>query len=275
MQPGEVGGIAAAGLLETSRGWGRRLARGMGQGVLRALYPPQCLVCNAAVAEEFGLCPSCWRDTPFITGLVCDSCGMPLPGEDEGAVHCDGCLAVPPPWVRGRAAMIYGGKGRDLILGLKHGDRLDCAAPAARWMARAAAPILRQDMIVAPVPLHRLRMLKRRYNQSALLGRGVARAAGLEFCPDLLIRLRATGTQEGRDRTARHAALAGALALHPRRAERVAGRPVLLIDDVMTSGATLTAAAAALAGGAASVSVLVLARAMPDRTIPGRAQEGT
>lgn len=243
-------------------------ARGLGTGVLHALYPPQCLVCGTAVSESFGLCPHCWRDTPFITGLVCDSCGVPLPGEELGAVRCDACLTTPPPWARGRAAMIYDGRGRDLVLGLKHSDRLDCVAPAARWMARAGAPLFAPGMVVAPIPLHRWRMLKRRYNQSALLGRAVARAAGLDFCPDLLIRPRSTGSQEGRGRTARFAALEGALQVHPRRVAKVAGRPVLIVDDVMTSGATLSMAAeAALAAGAASVSVLVLARAQGRREV--------
>lgn len=232
------------------------------QSVLRLIYPPQCLSCAAPVMEEFGLCPTCWRDTPFILGLTCDKCGAPLPGEEPGgAVLCDDCLAIPRPWARGRAVLLYRDNGRKIVLALKHADRMDMARPAGRWMARAAAPILRPDMLVVPVPLHRLRLLRRRYNQAALLAQAVARASGLDYCPDLLIRPRRTPSQEGRGREDRFANLHDAIRLHPRRAARVAGRAVLLVDDVMTSGATLAAAAEACrAGGAAEVCVLVLAR---------------
>jgi ComF family protein len=152
-----------------------------------------------------------------------------------------------------------------MVLALKHGDRLDLARPAAGWLMRAARPLLLPDMLVAPIPLHWLRLLKRRYNQSALLSKALSGLAGLEHCPDLLIRRRATPSQEGRNRDARFANLSDALALHPRRAAKVEGRHILLIDDVMTSGATLAAAAeACVAGGAKGVSVLVLARVAKD-----------
>ncbi len=234
------------------------------QNLLHLVYPPQCLTCGCAVTSDFALCGACWRDTPFIAGLSCDKCGAPLPGEvptDGSIVHCDDCLTIARPWDRGRAALLYNGKARDIVLQLKHADRIDFARPAGAWMARAAQPILQRDMLAVPVPLHWLRLIRRKYNQAGLLALHVARIAGLAHCPDLLQRRRSTKTQEGLGRDGRFANLTDAIHLHPGRSALVQGKPVLLIDDVMTSGATLAACAeACLAGGSGPVSILVLAR---------------
>ena len=236
------------------------------QSVIRALYPPQCLICETLTDADFALCGPCWAATPFAGGLVCDACGVPLPGDSGGGAElCDDCLRVARPWAQGRAALVYRDGARRLVMALKHGDRTDLARPAGLWMARAAEPLLREGMIVAPVPLHWTRLVRRRYNQAALLAHRVARALGLPVCPDLLVRTRRTKPLGGGGRDERFAALSGAIAPHPRHGTRAQDRPVLMIDDVMTSGATMAAAAeAARAAGAAEVCVLTLARAAKD-----------
>jgi len=218
------------------------------------------------VEETGALCAACWRDTPFIHGLVCDRCGVPLPGgaEDEHAL-CDDCLRIERPWHRGRAALLYRGRARRMVLALKHGDRTELAGPAAGWMAAAARSIVQPDMLVVPVPVHWTRLVMRRYNQAALLARELARTAGLQYRPDALIRRRATPSLDGAGRAARFATLSGAISPHPRNGAELKGRGVLIVDDVMTSGATLAAAATACRQAqAARICTVTLARVAKD-----------
>lgn len=157
--------------------------------------------------------------------------------------------------------MIYDAKARQILLGLKYHDRLDYAGPAGAWLARTARPMLQPEMLVAPVPLHWLRFVTRRYNQAAILSEAMARELGLAHCPDLLDRTRYTGTQEGRGRAGRFENLVDSMAPNPRQLPLLQGRHILLVDDVMTVGATFAAATeACLAHGAASVRVIALAR---------------
>ena len=174
-------------------------------------------------------------------------------------------MATPRPWQVGRSALVYRDNARKLVLALKHGDRPEVARLAATWLAQAARPLLRPNMLIAPVPLHRLRLLKRRYNQSALLAHALAARTGLPVCPDLLQRRRATTSQDGKTAAERVQNLDGAIAVHPRRRHRLTARPILLVDDVMTSGATFAACTHALQdAGSGEVFVLALARVIKD-----------
>lgn len=233
---------------------------------LNAIYPARCLTCGDVVDSDFGLCGPCWRDTAFIGGTICDCCGLPLPGQSDGDVlYCDMCLQAPRPWSKGRAALLYRDTGRKLVLALKHGDRQEIAHPAGRWMAHAVRDILTEDTLIAPVPLHWRRMLKRRYNQSALLARALSRQVERNCCVDLLQRFRATPSLDGLGHIERQAAVKGAICLHPKWQDVIKGRPILLVDDVMTSGATLAAATqACFQGGSGPVCIVTLARVAKD-----------
>ncbi|MEQ9692824.1 ComF family protein [Shimia sp. SDUM112013] len=236
------------------------------QTAIQLIYPPRCIECGGLVESDFGLCGPCWCGTPFIGGLVCDLCGTPLPGTDDGSpVCCDDCMKTERPWQKGRSALLYKDNARKLVLALKHGDRHDIVQPAAKWMMQAARPLLRPNIIVVPVPLHYLRLLKRRYNQSALLAQALARVLSMPWCPDALQRPHTRGSMSGLAFEERYRKMQGSFRPHPRRAHFLAERPVLLIDDVMTSGATLSAATeACFHAKAKEVHILTLARVAKD-----------
>lgn len=237
------------------------------QSLIKSIYPPQCVMCDAQTEVDFALCGACWAQTPFIDGLCCDCCGAPLLGQGpaEEGVLCDDCMIVARPWSRGRSAMVYKDTARHFVMSFKHGDRTDLARAAAPWMVRAGRSIIGEDSFIVPVPLHRFRLFRRKYNQAALLAQRIARLTGATYLPDALVRPKATAPLEGHSKDGRFKALAGAIAPHPKRGTQVAGKSIVLIDDVMTSGATFAAATEALySAGAADVCVLALARVVKD-----------
>ena len=232
--------------------------------VLDAVLPPLCLGCQEIVEQPGALCAACWQRFRFIAPPCCERCGYPFTAEAEARALCGACLARPPRYRRARAALVYDEHSRRLILPFKHGDRTDIARAAGRWMARAGAALLAEAELIAPVPLHWRRLLLRRYNQAQLLARMLPPAApGLQarLAPDLLRRSRWTGSQGGLRRDERRRNVHLAFDVHPRWRGTVAGRTVLLVDDVLTTGATVEACAVALQrAGAAAVDVLTLAR---------------
>ncbi|MEL6607275.1 MAG: ComF family protein [Pseudomonadota bacterium] len=232
------------------------------QAALRLVYPARCITCGDPVADDAGICTACWPEVPFTSGTCCDACGTVLQGAATvDRELCDDCMTTQRPWRHGRAGVMYQGMARRLVLGLKHGDRHDVVAPAARWMARAGADILTPDSVLVPIPLHWLRLFQRRFNQSALLARAVADHVGCDVCPDALTRVRPTPSLDRRPAAERYEVLGGAIQVAPAYAARIKNAHVIVIDDVMTSGATFSAATEALlAAGAQAVDVLALAR---------------
>lgn len=236
--------------------------------LLDIILPPRCLSCGAVLGSAGLLCPICWTRTHFIAPPLCASCGLPFAADplQTGSEHgttCLACTATPPRFRRARAAVVYDDASRPMILRFKHGDRTTAAPGLAAMMRRAGQELFGEIDLIAPVPLHRWRLFHRQYNQAALLAQAIGAAEGLEVIPDLLVRQRATKSQGGLGRRQRRRNVAGAFAVRAGVAKRVRGQRILLIDDVMTTGATLEACTRALRrAGASAVDCLVLARAL-------------
>jgi ComF family protein len=248
----------------------RALSGGVLSGALDLVLPPRCLGCGEGVEAPGRLCPVCWRRLTFLAPPQCRLCGYPLPHALPAEPLCGACSADPPAYDRARAALRYDDGSRGLILAFKHAVRTDTAPAFGRWLTRAGAELLADADLITPVPLHRWRLLKRGYNQAAILAQAVARESGVALLPDLVQRVRATASQQGLGGRARLENItSGAFRIHPWHRKRVEGARILLIDDVLTTGATIEACARVLRrAGAVQVDALTLARVVRDAAHP-------
>lgn len=233
--------------------------RALAKTTLDLLFPPQCMACRAPVADA-GFCADCWNAVRFLDGAGCACCGLPFSVALDGDLLCAACLASPPAFDSARAILAYDDASKGAILALKHADRLDLVPGFARWLARTGRPLLEGCDLLVPVPLHPWRLWRRRYNQSAELARRLARHTGQACETGALVRSRATPSQ-GAMPSAKARRRNVQRAFRVMEPGRIAGKRVLLVDDVVTTGATAEACARALKrAGAAQVHVLALAR---------------
>jgi len=233
----------------------------VGNRVLDIVLPPRCLKCGTTVDAVGALCADCWPAVAFLASPQCAACGLPFEFDLGPEALCGPCAGERPVFERARAAFRYDEGSKDLILRFKHADRTDSSPAFARWMARAGAALLADADLIAPVPLHWLRLFMRRYNQAALLASALGDLAGKPAVNDLLLRRRRTPSQGGLGALARRRNVAGAFAVDPRRRMLLQDKRVLLVDDVLTTGATVSACTSVLLrAGARAVDVLTLAR---------------
>jgi ComF family protein len=263
--------------MQADAGWSfapKRLARAINplraalRFALEVALPPLCPSCREPLGDGVGLCAACWAKLSFIEKPYCARLGIPFIYDPGPGILSMQAMADPPAHDRARAAVRYDDVARKLVQAYKYSDRLDLAPLLRRWMARAGAELLAEADALIPVPLHWRRLWARRFNQSATLAGIVAQSAGAPVIHGALKRVRATAQQVGLSKTERAENVQGAFQVPAEQKGLVAGRRLVLIDDVLTSGATVdTCARALLRAGAAPVDVLVSARVVaPART---------
>lgn len=237
-------------------------------GLGNVVAPALCLSCHDRTASHDALCAGCWQQVAFITPPLCHRLGLPLPFGGEGLQISAAAAADPPPYDRARAAAAFGGVARELIHDFKYSDRHEVRRLLAHWMVRAGSELLAGADVLVPVPMTRWRLVRRQFNQAALLAREVSRSSSVRFDPFALAKTKSTPTQVGSSAAQRVANVAGAFAVTAVGRRRIAGKNVILVDDVITTGATVGACARALrAAGAQRVDVLAAAMVADPRRV--------
>lgn len=240
-----------------------------GRALFDVLLPPRCLACHRRVASPGALCAACWSRMHFIERPYCERLGLPFAFDLGPGILCTEAVENPPGYDRARAAVLYDEASRPLVHALKYRDRLEVAELMARLAARAGRDLLAEADLLVPVPLHRSRLWRRQFNQAALLAQRIGHLAGVAADVTALQRTRPTRRQVGLDVRRRALNVRGAFAVAPGAGARLEGRRIVLVDDVLTSGATAEAATRALRrAGAAAVDVLVFARVVKDEATP-------
>jgi len=245
---------------QSSNFFGRAFFRA-GRVIADTILPPTCLACRVPIAGGGGLCPKCWTGAGFIERPFCERLGTPFPADHGGDLISPAALADPPAYARARAAARYSDVIRDLIHLMKYGDRMDLVRSLGQWMTRAGGELLADADALVPVPLHWRRLWQRRFNQSSALARAISKQSKIPVADHLLLRSRATQPQFGLPRDQRAENVQGAFLVPKEKRIEVKGKKLVLIDDVLTTGATADACTKVLLrAGALRVDVLVLAR---------------
>jgi ComF family protein len=232
---------------------------------LDTVLPARCVVTGETVERQGMIASSAWASLDFIASPFCQCCGFPFDFEVEGMALCGQCLEETPPYESARAALKYNDASRSMILGFKHGDQTHAVKAFTPWMIRAGAEMLSDADVIMPVPLHYFRLISRRYNQSGIIARALAKQTGKPVLLDGLMRIRPTPPQGRLKAKDRFANVKKAFAVNARHAEKIQGKTCILIDDVYTTGATVRECAKVLKkAGAAKVHVLTLARVVKE-----------
>jgi len=229
------------------------------------VYPPSCAACGVSTGGHRGLCAKCWSEVRFIERPYCEVLGIPFSHDLGTGILSAEAIANPPPFDRLRSAATHDHAVRNLVHGLKYRDRTDLAPMMAGWMLRASDGTVERCDAIVPVPLHRTRMVSRKFNQAAELARHLARLAGKPLLPATLLRAKRTSQQVGLGVRAREENVRGAFVIAANRENDVFGKRIVLVDDVYTTGATVGAATRTLRkAGASDITVLTFARALAE-----------